>query len=197
MRSFQRVLFLLICFTVSSQSEDHKFHVIHQGKLLGTLGASKTVHDKVVNYKSYTSIEYHLLVAISVLYQYDVTYRNTILNEAKAHIVVRGKDKTKVRTIQDNMSYKFYSEDKIIKTLNYPIHHSIIQLVFNEPIGITRTYAEEHGNFHSIKKIDEHTYLKTAPNGHESTYYYNKDGKLEKSEVDAGIIKFSIVRRAQ
>ena len=36
------------------------------------------------------------------------------------------------------------------------------------------------------------TYLKTAPNGNKSTYLY-KDGVLQKSDVDAGIIKFSIV----
>ena len=69
-----------------------------------------------------------------------------------------------------------------------------MQLLFEEPIGIKKVYAEEHGEFHSIKKIGQHSYLKTAPNGHKSTYYY-KNGILQKSDIDSGVIKFSIVQK--
>ena len=186
--------FLLLCVSLQAQTEDSKFNVIHQGKILGTLDAIKTTKENVINYQSHTNIEYDLLIAISISYKYDVTFKDYDLNEARAHIVVRGKDKTKVKTVKAGNSYAFYSEDEVIKTLKGPISQSVIQLVFDEPIGVTRIYAEEHGDFHTIKKIGEHIYLKTSPNGRESTYYY-KNGVLQKSDVDAGIIKFTIVRR--
>ncbi len=69
-----------------------------------------------------------------------------------------------------------------------------MQLIFEEPTGITKVYAEEYGVFHTLKKIRNHTYLKTAPNGNKNTYFY-KDDVLQKSDVDAGIIKFSIIRK--
>ena len=85
-----------------------------------------------------------------------------------------------------------YSDDEVIKTIESPIRNSILQLVFEEPVGVDRIYAEEHGDFHSIKKVGEHAYIKTAPNGRESSYYY-ENGTLQKSDVNAGIIKFSII----
>lgn len=185
---------IFLCLFGQAQTEDNKFNVIHQGKLLGTLDAAKTINGNSINYQSNTNIEYHLMIAITILYKYNVTYIDHVLNEAKAHIVVRGKDKTKVRTVKKNNNYEFYSNEEVIKTLKSPIKHSIIQLVFEEPIGVSKVYAEEHGEFHTIKKIADHTYLKTAPNGHKSKYFY-KNGVLQKSDIDAGIIKFSIVRK--
>ncbi|WP_298535355.1 DUF6134 family protein [uncultured Algibacter sp.] len=194
MRKIILLFLLLICYSLPSQTEDHRFNVIHKGKLLGTLDATKTIIGNKISYQSHTNIEYQLLVAITIVYKYNVTYEKGILKEANAHITVRGKDKTKVRTIWTDEGYKFYSEDELEKELKMTIKHSIIQLVLEEPTGVSKIYAEEHGDFHTIKKIGEHAYLKTAPNGRESKYYY-ENGVLQKSDVDAGIIKFSIVRR--
>ena len=67
-------------------------------------------------------------------------------------------------------------------------------MFFEEPIGVSKVYAEEHGVFHDIKSTKAHSYVKTAANGLENTYVY-KDGMLQQSDVDAGVIAFSIVRK--
>lgn len=187
--------FVLLVFvlTTHGQTITRNFEVIHDGKKLGTLQASKTVNGNQVAYTSHTDIEYQLMVNIQVVYDYHVTYKNGVLQQAKAHITVRGNDKTKVNTIKEESGYKFYSEGELVKTIKGSIKHSIIQLLFDEPVGVTHIYAEEHGEYHDLKKITDHTYLKSSSGGKKNTYYY-KNGKLQNSDVNAGIIKFSIVK---
>lgn len=177
-----------------AQVQNFEFDIVHNSKPLGTLITSKTIEGSRTLYKSHTNIEYHLLVSIKVIYDYHVEYNDSELIEATAHIVVRDTDKAKVKTIKKGKSYAFYSNGKIEKSIESPLQHSVVQLLFEEPIGLKKIYAEEHGEFHDIKKIGSHSYLKTAPNGHKSTYYY-ENGRLQKSDIDSGIIKFSIVQK--
>ena len=191
------ILLMLFVAIIPLKAQTLHFKVIHDGKPLGTLDATKTVTGNTVIYTSHTEIEYHLLVAIKVVYDYHVTYTNDHLQEAKAHIIVRGNDKTKAKTVKGGSAYGYYSEGAFVKKIPAEfIKHSIVQLLFEEPVGVTKIYAEEHGEYHNIRAIDDHTYLKSALNGNTNTYYY-KNGLLQKSDVNAGVIKFSIVNVPQ
>ncbi|WP_168796643.1 DUF6134 family protein [Cognatitamlana onchidii] len=193
MRVVVNIMSFLFVLFIQAQSEHHLFNVIYQDKLLGTLEATKVTKGNVINYKSHTNIEYSFLINFSISYKYDVLYVDGILKDANAHITVRGKDKTKVRTILEEGVYNFYSNEKLSKTIETDIKNSVIQLVFQEPVAVKTVYAEEHAEFHQMEKISEHAYKKKSHTGKESYYYYQQ-GILQKSEVDAGIIRFSIVR---
>jgi len=179
---------------LQAQNEILYFDVIHSGKSIGTLKAEKTVEGNKTHYKSYTNIEFHMFMTIKIEYTYNVTYVDDNLNHAKVHIMLKGHEKTNVRTEKIPSGYAYFSDEKVDKEFVEEIKHSIEKMFFDEPIDIEKLYAEEHGEFHDLKEITPHTYLKTAPNGHKSTYYY-EDGKLQKSDIDAGVIEFSIVRK--
>ena len=66
-------------------------------------------------------------------------------------------------------------------------------LLFDEPENISKVYAEEHGVFHNLKKIGDHEYLKTSPEGKRNTYKY-KNGSLLNADIHAGIANFSMAR---
>lgn len=183
---------LLVAWTFQAQTQTLNFEVLHDSKHLGTLQATKTVIGDQVVYTSHTDIQFNLMVNIRVVYDYHVTYKNGELQEAKAHITVRGNDKTKVNTVKKGSGYEFYSEGELEKTIAGSINHSIIQLLFEEPLGVDKIYAEEHGEYHNLRELATHTYLKTASNGNKNTYFY-QNGVLRKSDVNAGIIKFSII----
>ena len=187
-------LFIGITSNLFAQNETIYFDVIHSGKPIGTLKAERITEGDKTHYKSYTDIEFHMFMTIKIEYTYDVTYVDEELNHAKVHIMLKGHEKTNVRTEKIPRGYAYYSDEKEDKEFVEEIKHSIEKLSFEEPVGVSKVYAEEHGVFHSLKEIAPHTYLKTTPDGHKSTYYY-KDGVLQKSDVDAGVIAFSIVRR--
>lgn len=196
----KKTLYLFLALSISilsnslAQNKTLSFNVIHSGKPLGTLDAKRVIDGDKTTYSSHTDIEYHMMMTINIIYDYNVVYENDALNNATVHITVRGHEKTNVKTEKDGSGYAYYSDGDKEKSINGTIKFSIEKLFFEEPIGITKVYAEEHGEYHTLKKIAEHTYLKTAPSGHKNTYYY-KDGVLQKSDVDAGVIEFSIVRK--
>ncbi|PNQ73079.1 hypothetical protein C1T31_08800 [Hanstruepera neustonica] len=194
MKTLLCLLLVSSVWIANSQTTTRNFEVLHDSRHLGTLHATKTVTGDQVVYTSHTEIAYQLMVNIEVTYDYDVTFVKGELQEAKAHITVRGNDKTKVNTVKKGSGYEFYSEGELVKTIKGSITHSIIQLLFDEPIGVTRIYAEEHGEYHELRELADHTYLKTAPSGKKNTYFY-RNGELYKSDVNAGIIKFSIVKK--
>ncbi|WP_223034419.1 DUF6134 family protein [Hanstruepera marina] len=178
---------------VSAQTQTKQFNILHDGKSLGTLKATKTTDGDITTYASHTKIQYHLIVPIEIIYDYQVSFNNKELREAKANIMVKGNEKTNTKTLITNKGYNFYSDGQLQKNIpETSINHSIVQLLFEEPIGLTRIYSEEHGTFHTLKKIKDSTYLKTTNSGHKSTYHY-QNGVLQRTETDAGIIKFSIV----
>lgn len=194
MKSIIVILSFLCLQFVVAQTETIHFNVIHDGKSLGTLDASKTTDGEITIYKSHTKINYHLIVPIDIDYKYNVSFNDNELREAKAIIVVKGNEKINAKTILTSTGYNFYSGDEL--KYNIPkqaINHSVIQMLFEEPVGLTKIYSEEHGDFHTLKKIKEHTYTKTTTKGNKSTYYY-KDGLLQRTVTDAGVIKFSIIK---
>ncbi|WP_250436042.1 DUF6134 family protein [Hanstruepera flava] len=187
------IIVLLCVQIVIGQTETKHFNIIHDGKSLGTLDASKTTNGDITIYESDTKIKYHLVVAIDIVYGYYVSFNDGNLREAKANITVKGNPKTNTKTIVTNTGYNFYSDNELQRHIpETSINHSIVQLLFEEPVGLSRIYSEEHGTFHTIKKIKDNTYVKTTSNGHKSTYHY-KNGQLQRTDTDAGIIKFSIV----
>lgn len=189
------IVAVFCCFQVLvGQTETKHFNIIHDGKSLGTLDATKTTNDDIVIYESQTKIKYHLVVAIDINYSYYVSFNAGELREAKANITVKGNPKTNTKTVVTTTGYNFYSDNELQRNIpETSIKHCIVQMLFEEPVSLTRIYSEEHGNFHTLKKIANHTYVKTTGSGHKSTYHY-KNGELQRTDTDAGIIKFSIVR---
>lgn len=189
----KRVIFLFILCSnlcVSAQ-EELSFDLIFKGKSIGVLDAEMKEIDGVKQYNSHTKIDYHFLISIDLEYKYDVFFSERGLKEADVDIFVHGKEKTKTRTIKNTSNYKFYLDEKKPTTISDSIAYSTILLLFKEPKGISKVYAEEHGEFHDLKYLGDGKYEKTNPKGRVSTYFYKK-GRLVRAKVDAGIISFSL-----
>ena len=87
-----------------------------------------------------------------------------------------------------------YEDDEEENRIYEPITYGTVNLMFEEPENVKKVYAEEHGCFHTLKKLSAHTYEKTSHKGKTSIYKY-KDGALVEAEIDAGLISFEIVAR--
>ena len=195
MKQFIFSIAFLCIHVLVGQTETKHFKIIHEGKSLGTLDATKTIDGDIVIYESHTQLKYHLVIEIDIVYNYYVSFNAGELREAKANITVKGNPKTNTKTIITNSGYNFYSDNELQRNIpESSIKHSIVQMLFEEPIGLSKIYSEEHGNFHTLKKIADNTYVKTTDSGHKSTYHY-QNGELQRTDTDAGIIKFSIVKQ--
>ena len=185
---------LIFTFSIQGQTQNNEFEIIHNGSSLGTLTASKQTDSTKTTYSSQTNIDYHLMVSITIVYDFHLEFIGEELQLATCHVEVRGNERTQVKTVKSKDNYGFYSEGELEKSIDLPIKNTVVELLFEEPIGITKVYSEEQGEFQTIKKVGNHTYLKTASNGHKNTYYY-ENGVLQKSDVDSGVIAFSMVKK--
>ncbi|ETN96115.1 DUF6134 family protein [Zhouia amylolytica] len=186
------IIFVLAMLNFPTE-EKVSFEVLHRDKSIGVLEAVKETYHKEVVYNNHTSIDTRIITKIEVNYGYNVTYDNNGLVEASAQIKFNGKERTNAHTERKGKNYLFFKDNNEPEKLDQEIDYSTVKLIFEEPKNVNRVYAEEHGEFHSIKRIASNTYLKTSPDGKENTYYY-KNGILEKAEIDGGVIKFVIKR---
>ena len=188
---------ILVCISITlnaQQQENLTFEIIHNNKPIGELKAVKEIKDGKTTYTDNTSIVAHIFTKIEVNYKYKCVFSNNKLLQADVVIKLNGHVRTKTSTTKTNSSYNFIKDDDKAVKVNEPINYSTVQLLFEEPAGISKVYGEEQGNFHKLKKTGEHTYLKTTLEGHKNTYYY-KDGNLQKAEVHAGVISFTMQRK--
>ncbi|MEO2058567.1 MULTISPECIES: DUF6134 family protein [Mesonia] len=186
-------ILILFAFTSSTtQEERHVFDIIHKGKSIGTLYAKKEQVGSKTIYSNRTEIDTRIIAKIEVDYNYKVVYENSKLSHAYVLILFNGKEKTNTYTDKNSEGYIFYEDDEEENRIHESITYGTVNLMFEEPETIQKVYAEEHGTFHSIKKVDSNTYEKTSHKGKTSIYKY-KDGELVEAEIDAGLISFKIV----
>lgn len=191
------LFFYIIAFnfyTSAQEEQRYRFDIIHNGKNIGSLYAKKEQQEDKTIYSNRTEIDTRLITKIEVDYNYKVVFKNNILSHAYVLILFNGKEKTNTYTDKSTNGYIFYENDEEENRVNEKITYGTVNLMFEEPENITKVYAEEHGTFHYIKKIDIHTYEKTNHKGKTSIYKY-KNGKLTEAEIDAGLISFKIIAK--
>ena len=186
------ILLLTLVMNVNAQNETLFFDVIHKGENIGSLKTEKSTDGNNVHYVSSTIIEFHMFTTIEIIFNYDVSYQNNVMSKSAVKVKVHGHLKTDVKTEKVGGQYVYYSDGEIQSRMSGEIVHSLERMFFEEPVNVSKVYAEEHGVFHDLKRVRDHVYLKTTPEGRESTYYY-KNGKLQKSDIDAGLISFTVV----
>ena len=191
---FLLLILIFTPFTLIAQQEVIEFSVIQDEKIIGTAVATKTINGTKTTYFDDTSIVIHMFAKINVTYGYDEVFVDGNLFKASVIIFVHGHEHTNASTVKSNDFYSFKIDKDAPVKITEPIDYSTVQLLFEEPTGLSKVYSAEHGNFQKLKKTEEHTYLKTSHEGHENTYYY-KDGHLQKAEIHAGMVSLTMLKK--
>ncbi|MEM1324131.1 MAG: DUF6134 family protein [Bacteroidota bacterium] len=189
------LFFLLLSLFIHTPEFDNTdisyFNIVRNKKTIGELTVVKTRKNGLTTYTSTTHLNVRLLHKVNVFYRVEVDMQHDQLYAASVIIEVNGKvhDRTETTRIEDKylIEHKGKKKEAAI-TIDYPE----ILLLFQEPVGFAASFSEKTGNFHSLHAVGEHAYKKINPKGRENYYYY-KDGKLQRAEVDAGLIQFEIV----
>ena len=187
--------FLSLMGNPSSVSEKNiHFDIVHKNNVVGSLKASKTETDAVTIYKSATNIETRIIKEFSVNYNYNVTFKNTLLKDAEVHITVNEKPHAETITKWKETHYQVIKDKKNETRINKSINYATVQLYFEEPKNISSCFSEQDASFNTIIPMGNHTYKKVNSKGNENLYYYKK-GNLIKATIDGGLIKFDIIRK--
>ena len=192
----RNLIFILVFISLGSVSkptdESLYFNVVHKGKVIGSLNATKTLKDSITYYHSSTTIETRIIKEIRLNYKYDVAFKKNMLESSKVDITLNEKPHAKTRTLWKDSDYHVIKNDEDKETLTDSINYSTVQLYFKEPKNIDKCYSEQNGSFNTIIALGNHAYKKINSKGRENIYYYKK-GLLRKAKIDGGLITFEIV----
>jgi hypothetical protein len=194
------MIFIFVSTLLSPEAikEEVMTFEIHRGKkVVGEVIATKTTYDDRVVYTSHSETTIWILFKISVLYNYNVEYRDGKLYQSDVKIIVNDDlhRQTKIRPNGNQSTFTKYKKDKAdSQQLDFDVHYSSIHLLFHEPVEDEASFSEEEGVFHPLKSVGNHTYEKTNTKGRVNTYTY-RNGKLDHVFMDAGIFNFQLVRK--
>jgi hypothetical protein len=160
--------------------------------MVGTLSATQKSIDSKTYYHSSTDIQIKFIKTFDVNYEYDVFFDNQILQTANVDINYNGNQHAQTFTKLKNNEYQVIKDEKLEATWKETIRYSTISMYFKEPINITRCYSEQEGDFNTITHLGNHKYKKVNTSGRESFFFY-KNGSLEKAVIDGGIVSFDMV----
>jgi hypothetical protein len=187
-------LFVVIRNPNNTANKNLYFNVVHKGKVIGSLNATKTLKDSITYYQSSTIIETRIIKEIRVHYKYDVAFENNMLESSKVDITLNEKPHAKTRTLWKDSDYQVIKNDEDKEILTDSINYSTVQLYFKEPKHIKKCYSEQDGSFNTITALGNHSYKKINSKGRENIYYYKK-GILQKATIDGGLIQFEIIAK--
>lgn len=187
-------LFVFWGSTNNTLNKNLYFDVVHNGKVIGSLNAVKTLKDSITYYQSSTTIETRIIKEIRVHYKYDVAFENNMLESSKVDITVNEKPHAKTQTLRNDSDYQIIKNDEDNEILTDSINYATVQLYFKEPKNIKKCFSEQDGSFNTIMALGNHSYKKINSKGRENIYYYNK-GILKKATIDGGLIKFEIIAK--
>lgn len=163
---------------------------VYTGKAIGINAGNMTVSRKMVNgaevitNETQSKINY-LLGEISIDHFARATYKNGKLQEAYMRQEKNGKLETYCSVSYDGKCYHV-TNDQGKSTCYDVITLSLTKIFFEEPDGDTQIFSESLGKHIPIKKIGEHTYEATLPDGGKYTYYY-ENGKMVKMDVPSPV----------
>ena len=166
--------------------------MIWRGKSVGTLYATKKDTGSETYYESSTTIQIKFIKTFNINYEYDVKFDNDILQSANVDINYNGNQHAQTQTRKRNNEYQVIKDEKVEATWKETISYSTISMYFEEPVNISRCYSEQEGDFNKIIPLGNHKYKKVNSSGKESFFFY-KDGSLEKAVIDGGIVSFEMV----
>lgn len=170
------------------------FDMIWKGKSVGTLYATQKNVDSKKYYHSSTNIQIKFIKTFDINYEYDVLFDNDVLQSANVDINYNGNQHAQTQTKRKNNEYQVIKDEKLEATWKETIYYSTISMYFEEPMNITRCYSEQEGDFNTIIHLGNHKYKKTNTSGRESFFFY-KNGSLEKAVIDGGIVSFEMILR--
>jgi hypothetical protein len=187
--------FIICQFNLPAPSEKKlSFDMIWRGKSVGTLYATQKNIDSKIHYQSSTNIQIKFIKTFDINYEYDVLFDNQILQTAHVDINYNGNNHAQADTKRKNSEYQVTKDGKLKATFKEIVQYSTISMYFEEPVNIKRCYSEQEGDFNTITHLGNNKYKKVNTSGRESFFFY-KNGKLEKAIIDGGIVSFEMVLR--
>lgn len=188
-----KLLFFIIGLTMSlnSISQELNYKIMWGEKEVGFIKATKKQKKDTTQYLITADAKIKILLSYRIESFTDCNFKNGRIVKSYANYIVnkKTKEETTIKKTFNGYKCKECKEfDSSIKSIRF----TTSKLYFHEPIKGGKVFSERFGEYILIKKIKDHVYSLTLPNGNENLYYYEK-GKLVKIAIDRAFYSMDFI----
>jgi len=183
--------FLLVGTITRAQKQEVFFDVIYKDEKVGVLHAKETKTEsksfKLLTIETKTSF---LFIPIHMESEVTTTQKNGILIEGSAYRNASRKSSDVTATVT-KIGYKLYQRERNgvkDKIRNQHISYCVVDLYFQEPLGVTKVFSNMYAQMLELKRMDDGQYQLITPDNNNSIYSY-RNGRLISIEADTVVGK--------
>ncbi len=166
---------LLVFFALSAfaQTKELNYAIIRGTDIVGAIHFTETDNSGIKQLSMESQVKGRILfITYSGSAKEEAVYQNGVLYHSSIYRKMNGKEKANKQHQAVNNQYVIRSGENSETSANYPITYNMLSLYSTEPVNINKVYSDNFQRFVEIKKLEEHKYKISLPDGNTNYYYY-------------------------
>lgn len=176
------IFLVLLSFPLSSYTQELKYNVIKNGKIIGKMIVTRVKSDSLTQMKLHSQVKTNLLVKMHVNSLEESQFKNGMLIYSTISREINGVKQINRQIKWSGHAYQLYEDGQTATIQTTPIFNNIVQLYFEEPHNRKVVFSESQKKWVRITKISESKYKMTLPDGNHNEFFY-RDGICTKVVV--------------
>ncbi|HWC55240.1 MAG TPA: DUF6134 family protein [Chitinophagaceae bacterium] len=171
---------LLICFAMFAvgQTKDLTYTIMRGSDIVGGIHFTETNISGVKQMQMESQVKGKILfLSYSGSAKEEAEYQNGVLYHSSIYRKLNGKEKANKQHQAVNNEYQVRTGANSETMPIYPITYNMLSLYSTEPSNVQYVYSDNFQRFLEIKKLEEHKYKLSLPDGN-TNYYYYQNGVL-------------------
>jgi len=171
------------------------YEVIRGDKSIGQSVVKRVIDEEETKYHLNTQTEFRIIFLIEVEYELEETFVNGCLISGSGFNTLNGSIQKKTRQSQLQGKYELLIDGIHTTIEEDSIFESVSEIYFEEPYDGKLVFSAYFGRFLSLKKVGQHQYSLTSPDG-TNTYQY-ENGICTRVDISRDFANFSQVLKPE
>ena len=186
--------FFLLFINGKAQERKLVYDVIRKGNVIGTINFVEQIKDKKRLLLFQSDVKTRYIFSYTDYCEEAATYEDGVMVYSSFYQRQNGSDKAYKKTMASGNNYTL-TDDGTSKMLRCnPIRYNMLLLYCLIPENVTLVYSDKYQRMLDLKKIDEHQYRLSLPDGNYNYYTYS-NGICSKVVVERTFFTINFVLR--
>jgi len=190
------IVFFAIMLLKSAAGQVLHYEVVRNGKPIGTVDVVRTIENGIETYSLENVVEFKVLFTFNIKYVLKEQFKDGMLISGEGFNTLNGSTQKKTSIDFKNGKYKLIIDgiEGYVESGD-TIKYAASQVYHQEPRGNEKMYSQYFGRYLQFKKIGDHKYSLSSPDG-DNIYEY-QNGFCTKVHVSRDYASFSIVMKPE
>ena len=195
---FRSIFILLFALLLTAPVSGQVLHyeVVRNDKAIGTIDVVRTIENGIETYSLENVVEFKLLFSFHIKYVLKESFKDGMLITGEGFNTLNGSTQKKTSIQFRNGKYKLLIDgiEGYVESGD-SITYAASQVYHQEPEGNQKMYSQYFGRYLQFKKVGDHKYTLSSPDG-ENVYEY-QNGFCTTVHVSRDYASFSIVMKPE